>query len=158
MNVLLTKVCRRAPLRRRSVLLRMLNQAAIRSGLAERSGPADELHVILVSADEIAVLNGAHLGHAGSTDVIAFDLAEDMPVPGEPRQIGEIYVCVDVAMAMGAKLGTGTAYELVLYCVHGMLHLAGLDDHEPADRERMRAGEARIMGRLRDILDFRDIL
>jgi len=136
----------------------MLNQAAIRSGLAARFGRADELHVILVSGDEIAALNEAHLDHAGRTDVIAFDLAEERPVPDEPRQVGEIYVCVDVAMEMGAKLGTGTAYELVLYCVHGMLHLAGLDDHEAADKACMRAAETRIMGRLRDIRDFRDIL
>ena len=100
----------------------------------------------------------AHLGHEGPTDVIAFDLAEEAPVPGSPRLVGEIYVCLDVAVEVGARLGTGAAHELVLYCVHGMLHLAGLDDHGTADTKRMRAAERRIMESLRDIRDFRDIL
>lgn len=133
----------------------MLRRAAKHSGLAERDG---ELHVILVDGPTIADLNEAHLGHEGTTDVITFDLTGELPLPGESPTIGEIYVCLDVAGEAGARLGTGTGYETVLYCVHGMLHLAGLDDHKPADRRKMRAAEARIMTELRDIRDFRDMV
>ena len=106
----------------------------------------------------IADLNETHLGHAGTTDVITFDLAGDPPLPGESPTLGEIYVCLDVAGETGQRLGTGTGHETVLYCVHGMLHLAGLDDHKPADRRKMRAAEARIMADLRDIRDFSDMV
>jgi probable rRNA maturation factor len=136
----------------------MLRRAATLSGLAERADRAAELHVVLVDALAITTLNEVHLGHEGPTDVIAFDLGEEVPVPGEPQVAGEIYVCLDVAVQMGTELGTGAAHELVLYCVHGMLHLAGLDDHEPTDRKRMRAAEARIMAELREIRDLQDIL
>jgi len=136
----------------------MLSRAAALSGLDERFGPGGELGVVLVDRREIEALNRAHLGHEGPTDVIAFDLAEEAPAPGAPRLVGEIYACLDVAAEMGARLGTGTAYEMVLYCVHGMLHLAGYDDHGARETERMRAAEKRIMGILRDIRDFRDIL
>jgi probable rRNA maturation factor len=136
----------------------VLRRATALSGLAEQAERAAELHVVLVDASVITTLNEVHLGHEGSTDVIAFDLGEETPVPGEPQVVGEVYVCLDVAARMGRELGTGTAYELVLYCVHGMLHLAGLDDHEPADRERMRAAETRIMAELREIRDLQDIL
>jgi probable rRNA maturation factor len=133
----------------------MLRQAAKHSGLAERDG---ELHVVLVDGATITSLNEEHLGHEGTTDVITFDLSGDPPLPGEQATLGEIYVCLDVAGETGARLGTGIGYETVLYCIHGMLHLAGLDDHKPADRRKMRAAEARIMAELRDIRDFRDIL
>lgn len=135
----------------------MLRQAATSSGLAERDG---ELHIVLVDGPAIAALNETHLGHEGVTDVVTFDLGGEPPLPGdeEPAPFGEIYVCLDVAVEAGSRLGTGTGYETVLYCVHGMLHLAGLDDLRPPDRRRMRAAEGRIMAELRDILDFRDIL
>jgi len=133
----------------------MLRRAATHSGLAGRDG---ELHIVLVGGNAIAAINQAHLGHEGTTDVITFDLADELALPGETPTLGEIYVCLEVAEQTGARLGTGTGYETVLYCVHGMLHLAGLDDHRPADRRKMRAAEARIMAKLRDIRDFRDIL
>lgn len=133
----------------------MLRRAAKHSGLADRDG---ELQVVLVDGATITSLNEEHLGHQGTTDVITFDLADELPFPGESPTFGEIYVCLDVAAEAGARLGTGTGYETVLYCVHGMLHLAGLDDHKPADRRKMRAAEARIMAALRDIRDFRDMV
>ena len=46
--------------------------------------------------------------------------------------------------------------ELVLYVVHGVLHLCGFDDHDPADRARMRDAEARVLEHLgfeRDVLE-----
>jgi probable rRNA maturation factor len=145
-------------MKNRSVLLTMLRRAAILSGLSEQAGEDDELQVVLVDAAEITALNEAHLGHEGSTDVITFDLRDGATGPGEPQAVGEIYVCLDVAVQMGEELGSGSGHEMVLYCVHGMLHLAGLDDHSPPDCAEMRAAEARIMAKLRDIRDFRDIL
>jgi len=38
--------------------------------------------------------------------------------------------------------------ELVLYVVHGALHLCGFDDHDPDERAAMRAAERSVMGRL----------
>jgi len=35
--------------------------------------------------------------------------------------------------------------ELLLYVVHGVLHLLGFDDHAPGDRRRMRAAERRAL-------------
>jgi len=158
MKLRLTKPCRRLPLKNRRALLAMLRRAVTSSGLAARAATDAELHLVLVSAREITALNEAHLGHEGPTDVITFDLADEVAFPGEPQTVGEIYVCLDVAAEAGERLGTGAAYETVLYCVHGMLHLTGLDDHEPAVRKRMRAAETRIMAELSDIRDLRDIM
>ena len=46
-------------------------------------------------------------------------------------------------------LQTAFAAELMLYLVHGWLHLAGYNDLQPAKKRRMRAAEARAMKLLR---------
>ena len=106
------------------------------------------LQVVLVGRDDIVRLNGQYLGHSGPTDVLAFDFRGG-PVPGEDAgTVAEIYVCLDVAVEVARRLGTSVGYEVVLYVVHGLLHLVGEDDHDAASRRRMRRAEARV---LRDV-------
>ena len=59
--------------------------------------------------------------------------------------VAEVYVCPDVAVEYSAKFGTTPSRELVLYLVHGMLHLAGEDDLEEEARLSMRKAENRVM-------------
>ncbi len=104
-------------------------------------------------------LNRQFLQHPGVTDVITFDY-RDEPVPAdddEPPVIGEIFVCPEVAAAACRRQQTTFAYELVLYVVHGLLHLAGHDDHSAADRRRMRAAERRVMGSILKEFTLEDI-
>lgn len=124
-------------------MLRVLNRAAELTGL-RRQWPADgELTVTLVGARAMAEVNRRYLGHEGATDVITFDYR---PAAGEAvGGDGEVLVCVDVAAEAAAAHGTGVGWEVVLYAVHGMLHLAGCDDREPLARKRMRRAERRVM-------------
>lgn len=113
---------------------------------------ADVLQIVLVGAEEMAQLNQSFLGHQGATDVLAFNLLDGDPSPaeaGQPRMAAEIYVCPGVAEEARRRYGTGFGEECVLYAVHGMLHLTGMDDHAPAGRAAMRRAEARIMKELR---------
>ena len=137
------------------MLLRVLREAAELTQLARVPGfgGAAELHVVLVGSRTMARLNADFLGHAGSTDVLAFELAGDGATPG-PFVAGEIYLCPAVAAVAALRFGTSLAEECVLYAVHGMLHLTGLDDAEPAGRRAMRRAERRVMGRLRASADF----
>lgn len=107
------------------------------------------VHVILVDAAHIQALNRTHLGKDRVTDVMAFDLRGEPAVPGETMTAGEIYVCLDVAVTAGREYTTSTGYEVLLYAVHGMLHLAGQADASPAERRRMRNLERRAMRVLR---------
>ncbi len=103
------------------------------------------------------------LGDPTKTDVITFPGDEIFSAP-RPRKnsagvpaaddddsafAGEICVCVDQAQRMARELGTTPADELLLYLVHGWLHLAGLDDIEERDRAEMRAAEATALELLR---------
>jgi len=93
----------------------------------------------------IAQVNQQFLGHEGATDVITFDYREGGPAEAGPRVAGELLICPDVAADASLRMGTSLGHEVVLYVVHGLLHLAGYDDHEPADRRRMRQAERRAM-------------
>ena len=66
----------------------------------------------------------------------------------------EIYVSVERARAVARERGeedwTG---ELLLYGVHGALHLCGYDDHEPEERRAMRRAELEVLAGLGIRLD-----
>ena len=49
---------------------------------------------------------------------------------------------------MARERGVTAERELLLYVVHGVLHLCGFDDHEEEDRSRMRAAERVVMERI----------
>lgn len=102
--------------------------------------PFREVTVILqddaFSAETHAAINGAE----GPTDVTTqrYDA-----MPPEPEGVyGELYVNVDQAMRVAPKRRNwSAAKEVLLYVAHGMDHLSGADDLEPADYARMRRRE-----------------
>jgi len=112
-----------------------------------------ELHVIWVTERRMAALNARFRGHRGTTDVLAFDLRPARPRGGaktadEATVGGEVYVCPAVASRAAAVYSTTPEFELALYMIHGLLHLAGEDDTDPVSRRRMRQREKQIMSRL----------
>jgi probable rRNA maturation factor len=84
----------------------------------------EEIGVLVVSDRKIADLHRRFMKIAGPTDVITF-------------QHGEIFISADTAQRQAAAYGTSLEHELRLYLVHGLLHLHGFDDHDPAARRRM---------------------
>lgn len=117
-------------------------RSARRSGLVFR-----EVSVVL---QDDAASDEAHrgiMGVAGATDVItqAYEA-----IPPEPAGVyGELYVNVDQALRAAPKRkGWSAAKELLLYVAHGIDHLSGVDDREPADYARMRRRELGWLGDL----------
>ncbi|HWH33485.1 MAG TPA: rRNA maturation RNase YbeY [Egibacteraceae bacterium] len=114
-------------------------QRLARHVLADRRVPDGmELSVLCVDADDMAELNGHHMGKQGPTDVLAFPM--DLPgetLPGEPAILGDVVLCPAVAAAQAAEHGKTFAAELELLLVHGILHLLGHDHAEPAERAEM---------------------
>ncbi|MBP7827111.1 MAG: rRNA maturation RNase YbeY [Verrucomicrobia bacterium] len=104
-----------------------------------------DLGVFIVAAPEMARLNERFLGHAGATDVITFDYADAAAVHPGPELHGEIFVCLDEAVAQARRFRTSWPAELVRYVVHGVLHLRGYTDQVPADRRRMKREEDRLL-------------
>jgi probable rRNA maturation factor len=112
--------------------------------------PAGELSIVFLSDAAQAKLHAHFLHDPTLTDVITF---EGHPALGVA---GEICVSVDTA-ASYAQLHRGKfSRELLLYVIHGWLHLAGYDDLHPAKKRRMRAAEVRAL-RLLDAAGLCDI-
>jgi probable rRNA maturation factor len=121
---------------------------------------AYELGIHLVAEPEMVRLNETFMRHAGSTDVITFnhDVAADVRrlskgnVKSEPPGLGcygklhgELFVCVDEAVFQAKRFRTSWQSELVRYIVHGVLHLRGFDDRQPAARRKMKREENRLL-------------
>jgi probable rRNA maturation factor len=58
-----------------------------------------------------------------------------------------LIISAEMAARTAAEIGADPAAELSLYLVHGLLHLCGFDDVDPADAARMRAREAEVLAR-----------
>lgn len=122
---------------------------AIRATLQRCAAPRARVSVALVDDPEIARLNEAHLHHAGPTDVLAFDLREDRSkadAAAEARHVdGEIVVSVETAAREAHARGHSQEAELMLYLVHGTLHLLGYDDRTGDDAARVHLLEDEIL-------------
>ncbi|MDR3181673.1 MAG: rRNA maturation RNase YbeY [Planctomycetaceae bacterium] len=113
----------------RAVCEKILEDFHIRSG---------HLNVVLVDSDTIHRYNADFLQHDYPTDVISF--------PMEYRQSdghleGEVLACSEVAQDRAKEFGWKPHEELLLYVVHGLLHLVGFDDKTEELQETMRQKE-----------------
>ncbi len=108
-----------------------------------------ELSVVIVTDRAIHALNRRFLGHDYPTDVVTFDLSERETSRRNRRKVrsldGEIYVSAVTALRQARERGLDPKQELILYIVHGILHLLGYDDHSPRDRKAMRKKEKEII-------------
>ncbi len=110
-------------------------QEAIAVVLQRHGVQQASISLAIIGDDEMHALNRQHLQHDYPTDVLSFVYAS------EPSLEGEIIVSLDTAAREAQRYQWQTADELLLYVVHGMLHLVGYDDHDASDLERMRAEE-----------------
>jgi probable rRNA maturation factor len=113
---------------------------AVAAARALRPRRAGALSVALVDDRAIRRLHRDHMGLDSATDVLAF------PLEGSPGGLlGEVVASAETARREAAARGVAPADELLLYVVHGVLHLLGFDDHAPSSRRRMRAAERRAL-------------
>jgi len=104
------------------------------------------LSLVFVTDSAIRNLNQKFLNRRYATDVLAFDYG--MPsVRRKDRKTlsGEIVISTDMACRQAKKYGTSTQREIILYIIHGILHLLGFDDHAPQDSQRMKKEEIQLL-------------
>ncbi|MHC4562173.1 MAG: rRNA maturation RNase YbeY [Planctomycetota bacterium] len=107
----------------------------------EQGARVAHVDIAVVSTDEITELNRRHLRHHYATDVISFDLSE----AGDAGLVAQLVVCGDVAAAQGPLHGYSPAQELMLYVIHGLLHLTGCDDTTVRGRAAMHARQEEVL-------------
>jgi len=119
---------------------------------AEQIASAD-LSIVLVEDAEIHRINREHLEHDWPTDVISFSYAKESPPAtcwprGQGRSLdGELIVSTETAGRQATAHGWSPRDELLLYVVHGILHLCGYDDLTDSERPFMRRREREVLER-----------
>ncbi len=134
--------------RRRKVDTRALARIA-RHALDLVHDSDSRLGIVLVNDITIARLNAQYHATSGPTDVLSFDYGEGQH---------ELIISVECAVRQAKRFRTTPARELLLYVVHGILHLHGHDDQTPNERRRMRAAERRLMSRLGQDFEFNALI
>jgi probable rRNA maturation factor len=130
--------------RRRARLDRARVQRVLDAALAARRLRACSLSVLLVDDDESARLHAQHFQDPTATDVMTFPDGGTDPETGL-RHLGDLAVGVEVARREAATRRRRVGDELILYVLHGLLHLIGFDDVTPAQQRRMWAEQRRLL-------------
>ncbi|MDC0284372.1 rRNA maturation RNase YbeY [Mariniblastus sp.] len=106
--------------------------------LADHDLNHSEISIAVVDDPAIRVINKQYLDHDYATDVISFVLDFD---EAASCLTGQLVVSTDTASNMAGQIGGTMEDELLLYVIHGMLHLVGFDDKDPDSAAEMREQE-----------------
>ncbi|UCD55806.1 MAG: rRNA maturation RNase YbeY [Candidatus Omnitrophota bacterium] len=106
------------------------------------------IDITFVSDRKIKILNKKYMARSGSTDVLTF-LLEEIPLPRRNLLIGDIYISSDRAYENAGRFKTNFSKEILLYTIHGILHLVGFEDRTVNGKNRIRKLEEKFLNRLR---------
>jgi probable rRNA maturation factor len=107
--------------------------------------PLADLSVVLVGDRQMSDLHFRFMAIAGPTDVLTFPL--DFSANGHPIS-GEVVICVPEDRRRAREHATPLSHELLLYAIHGMLHLCGHDDRTAREFKIMHRTEDDLLTRL----------
>jgi probable rRNA maturation factor len=94
-----------------------------------------ELTIALTDEAQIRALNREYRGIDATTDVLSFEMGEQMP--DGSVYLGDVIIAVPVAQRQAETQGHDLMAELVLLVVHGVLHLLGYDHDQPEKKASM---------------------
>lgn len=106
-----------------------------------------EIGYMFVDDEKILEINREYLGHDYYTDIITFDYDESDVLNGD------IVISVDTVRSNAEQFGKSFDDELHRVIIHGILHLCGINDKGPGEREMMEAAEDRALTLLKLLSD-----
>jgi len=98
----------------------------------------------------ISGLNRQYFGKDEPTDVIAFPLPDSL----DPDYLGEVVISVEEAVAAAAAFETTWQRELLLYLIHGVLHLTGYSDIDCGQKRQMEKKQNEILDKFEKKVRF----
>ena len=114
--------------------------AWIKAVAASYNRKVGEVGYLFCNDEKILEVNQQYLGHDYYTDIITFDYDEGDVINGD------IVISLDTVRSNAAQQGTEYMDELHRVIIHGILHLCGLNDKGPGERELMEAAEDKALG------------
>ena len=100
---------------------------------------------IFCSDEKILEVNREYLKHDYYTDIITFDYCEGK------RISGDLFISLDTVKTNAGQLGTDYHTELHRVIIHGILHLCGINDKGPGEREIMEKEENKALKMLEEL-------
>ncbi len=98
-----------------------------------------EIAYVFCDDEMILEVNRQYLQHDYYTDIITFDYCE-----GEVLN-GDLIISVDTVASNAEMLNKDFDEELHRVIIHGILHLCGINDKGPGERELMEAEEDKAL-------------
>ncbi len=103
-----------------------------------------EINMVIVSPEEIKVLNNNFRQIDKVTDVLSFPMLNNLSelnnecdaLLGDVN-IGDIYICKERALSQAKEFGHGIKRELCFLSIHGLLHLLGYDHIKKEEEKTM---------------------
>ena len=105
-----------------------------------------DLNYIFCDDDTILDVNRKFLQHDYYTDIITFDYSKRHTVSGD------MFISLDTVASNAENIGCEYQRELLRVIVHGLLHLCGINDKGPGEREIMEAHEDSALAILPEVL------
>ena len=98
-----------------------------------------DIGYMFVNDEKILEVNNEYLGHDYYTYIITFDYDEGDTINGD------LVISLDTVRTNAEKFGKDYDEELHRVIIHGILHLCGINDKGPGEREIMEAAENKAL-------------
>ncbi len=115
------------------------NTAWIKAVAASYGKKVGEIAYIFVNDEKILEVNRQYLQHDYYTDIITFDYCEGDVISGD------LFISLDTVRTNAEQVGATYEQELHRVIIHGILHLCGINDKGPGEREIMEAAENKAL-------------
>ena len=102
---------------------------------ASHSRRVGNLNYLFMNDEDILVANRQFVNHDYYTDIITFDYSRGDKIAGD------IMISLDTVASNAEKFDVPYFRELLRVIIHGVLHLVGINDKGPGEREIMEAAE-----------------
>lgn len=121
--------------------------AWIKAVVAGYDRKVGEVGYLFVDDEKILEVNNEYLGHNYYTDIITFDYDEGNVINGD------MVISLDTVRTNAELFGKTYEEELFRVIIHGILHLCGINDKDPGEREIMEAAENKALALLANVSD-----
>ena len=111
----------------------------IKAVAATHGRKVGEIGYMFVDDEKILEVNNEYLGHDYYTDIITFDYCQG------DRLSGDLFISLETVKTNSEQFNTTYDEELHRTIIHGILHLCGINDKGPREREIMEAAENRAL-------------
>ncbi|WP_303914599.1 rRNA maturation RNase YbeY [Bacteroides mediterraneensis] len=105
-----------------------------------------DIAYIFCSDEKILEVNRQYLQHDYYTDIITFDYCEGK------RLSGDLFISLDTVRTNAVQFEAPYETELFRVIIHGILHLCGINDKGPGEREIMEAAENKALEMRKDFM------